>query len=510
MGRLCINDKRFCKLTCVIAGVISLCCLYIIRSPPLQWKTSSDNTLNGTSTISKSSTYYNDISVISVKATQSEATVIQNKMNYSSSNSSYVASLRAELSRVEELESTTSHKVSWGYLLSVNIAQQMTGAIYGYLDLATLGGQMHLSTVEPYVQGTGLVGIPAFGKQGSVPRVMKLSTLYDFETLQNTLKSCSATNNHYMSSFETFLKQSSRSVVLVHVLTSLGSFKSKLSNGSKKIADIGLSGKTTKLVLKRLNQWASYVSRQSKIHSAPFRISRVLAIDARPKKALHLRVITNTLGSVVHQVSSRTGSVTVLFVNWRAIHNKPDTGYFYYIPEYKRLCRNIHDVGHSHKVINTSHAFATSLNDSQVNHIVGVHIRGERLLQKYKKNFAMCFKQLRTLLNKLISSVPETQVRVIHDMGKYGTKSCHGFCQSQRPKVLSLIKKLGHRVVSFKPDKFPSVPHHSAFAAFVEREYLSRMDELVTVGSGGFSNSIAERFLRHSGHSKAELHRICK
>ena len=164
---------------------------------------------------------------------------------------------------------------------------------------------------------------------------------------------------------------------------------------------------------------------------------------------------------------------------------------------------------HSQAVINTSLDFAHSLNDSLTHPKVGVHIRGERIIQTYYGNFVKCFKELQTVLNTLISTAPDTQVRVIHDMGEYGTKSCNGFCQSQRPKLLSLIKDLGHRVVSFQPDKFPSVPHHSAFAACVEREYLSRMDELVTVGRGGFSDSIASRFLHHSGHSKEKLHRIC-
>ena len=400
--------------------------------------------------------------------------------------------------------SSTCH----GYLIAVDLLQQLSGSTHGYLDLATLGALLQLSLVEPYAQGTKLVGIPTFEQEPE--SLITLSTIYNFESLRATVESCLPGNNSTMLSFETFLKQSSRNVVVVYVMASSNSFfKSTFSNTTQKITEIDLDVESAQELLKQLNKWAAYVSKQNNMESTPFVISHVLAIDARPKLALHLQELTETLGSIVCEESSKSGSVTVLFNQWRAIRTKPNSMYLYYIPDFKRSCSNVHDMVHSQAVINTSLDFAHSLNDSLTHTRIGVHIRGERIIQTYYGNFVKCFKELQTILNKFISSSPDTQVRVIHDMGEYGTQSCDRLCQSQRPKLLSLIKDLGHRVVSFQPEKFPSVPNHLSFVACVEREYLSRMDKLVTVGRGGFSNSITERFLRHPGHRKENMHRLC-
>ena len=511
MRSVFVVESFVCTLACVVAVIVFICSLYIRLSPHYTIATQRNIVDTPNRTSSSVSRYHDD------GTGQSRGTEVV--MNYNKSHGYAVANLTA--SSVEPtlqasnsstvkptLQASSTSSTCHGYLIAVNLLQQLNGATHGYLDLATLGALLQLSVVVPYIQGTILVGVPA---SGTAPgSLMKLSTLYDFESLRATVGSCLPGSNQTLLSFETFLKQSSRNVVVVYVMASSNSFfKSTFSNIKQKITEIDSGAKLAQKLLKQLNEWAAYVSKQNNMESTPFVISHVLAIDARPKLALHLQELTETLGSIVCEESSKSGSVTVLFDEWRAIHTKPDTGFFYYIPEFKGSCSNLHDMVHSQTVINTSLDFAHSINDSLTHPRVGVHIRGERIFEDYHSNFVKCFKELQTILNKLISSAPDTQVRVIHDMGKYGTKSCNEFCQSQRPKLLSLIKDLGHRVVSFQPDKFPSVPNHLSFVACVEREYLSRMDELVTVGSGGFSNSIASRFLHHSGRSKDKLHRIC-
>ena len=87
---------------------------------------------------------------------------------------------------------------------------------------------------------------------------------------------------------------------------------------------------------------------------------------------------------------------------------------------------------------------------------------------------------------------------MIHDLGS-GTKSCnYRACPGGRSKLLSQINSLSYRVVSYNPTKFKSFPNSPAFASFVEREYLSNVDILVTLGWGGFQHSIVERFKENS------------
>ena len=73
----------------------------------------------------------------------------------------------------------------------------------------------------------------------------------------------------------------------------------------------------------------------------------------------------DVLGSVARQQVSKSGSVTMLFDTWRAIHNIPDNPYFHYIPEHRRICTSADVIDHSQTVINAFRAFAQHLNDWQ-------------------------------------------------------------------------------------------------------------------------------------------------
>ena len=86
-------------------------------------------------------------------------------------------------------------------------------------------------------------------------------------------------------------------------------------------------------------------------------------------------------------------------------------------------------------------------------------------------------------------------MRVIHDFSKYGTQSCWGDCGRYRSKFLSELKKLNLTSVYYDPVDYPSFPRSLTFAAFVEREYLSTSDVLVTAGHGGFQTILVEQFL---------------
>ena len=489
MSKPFVVKRVLCSLACVIVAIVSLCSLYL-RSPSpysIYWAF-REVKQNDTST--RDFGWNASLDVIFTGTTPSAV---------ASENVTHEASATVYVSQTTQGYSSIPNT---GYLLPVNIEQQLTGAIYGYRDLATLGSLLKLSTVEPYVSGTNLVGVPSSGS-----KVMKLGALYDFESFRSVNKRCSPTNDHDITSFVTFLQRASRDVVVVFVLISQGRYKSTFSRDKAKIVEVGKDGgKTAQNMLTKLNKWAAHVSKKK---NTAFTVSRVLAMDARPKVALHLGEIIDVLGSVIRERSSTSGSVTVLFDNWRAVHTKPDTSYFYYIPEYHNTCGSIHDISHSPAVIDASRALAKCLNDAETRTRIGVHIRGERLFEKYRQNYGTCIEQLQNLLHNLTQSHNGSQVRVIHDLGNHGSTSCNGFCRSQRPKFLSLIKKLGHRVVSFQPAEFGSVPRNSAFAAFVEREYLSRMDVLVTVGFGGFQNTVIQRFLNRSSDKKQNLHRIC-
>ena len=169
-----------------------------------------------------------------------------------------------------------------GYLLSMTHTQQISGALHGYTDLATLGALLNLSTVEPYVVDTSLVGVP-YVKDAQYE--LKLCDIYDAHMLKSTLKMCSSYNDHEMSTFEDFLERASREVIFVYMLTSFNRGQKFRLAGNKRIIEIGTTGNATQKFLERLNRWAVHIS---PLNPPGFYISRVFVIDAQPMKALHL------------------------------------------------------------------------------------------------------------------------------------------------------------------------------------------------------------------------------
>jgi hypothetical protein len=389
------------------------------------------------------------------------------------------------------------------------VEQQLSGGLKGYTQLATITALLNVSSVEPYVHDNQLVGVPEVGKEGS-PQVIKLSTLYDIQGLKAKFRLCSPEEDHELSSFETLLEGTSRDIVLVYMLVDLGKYKSVFTdNKDRKIIEIDSNTKEAQESMSRLNKWAAYVSKQQNLPLVQFRNARHILVDARPTKALPLSVLVKELGSIIKQQETRFGYATLVLDNWRAVSTGGESTFYYYIPGFKfRPCSVIQTLSASAAVVNASHMFAQSLKDSRKHPLIGVHIRGERLLKEYKGNFVNCFQNLRHLLHNSGWNSSSVQVRVVHDFGKYGTKSCTS-CKKGRLKFLSEVNKFGHPVVYFDPNKFPSAPKSSAFASFVEREYLSNLDVLVTVGWGGFQHSIYKKFLDYHNGNEKKLHRIC-
>ena len=100
---------------------------------------------------------------------------------------------------------------------------------------------------------------------------------------------------------------------------------------------------------------------------------------------------------------------------------------------------------------------------------------------------------------------------IFHNLDEYGSISCDRTkeCRHAQPKLLSKIKQLRYQVIHFDPNNFKQFPNNRVFASFDEREYLSHVQVLVTVGHGRFQQSIVERFLKNSRGNEKYLHRIC-
>ena len=412
-----------------------------------------------------------------------------------------------------KVHDATSHSPSTsdrtrGFLLAANYDQQLQAALGGYCQLAKLTGLLNLSAVEPFVLGTTLVGVPAVGSE-----IMRLGDLYELEHLTASLKSNRVINE--LVSFKTFAGRASRRAILVYFLTDLTQFQGIYFSGNNRSSRIvEIDPKTFDIIIydliKKLNRWSSAELGR---HSKRFITSRVVFIDARPYHPLPLSNITEKLNSIISEEVWKFGSATVVIERWRGIHAINDSKFFYFVPGFAKVSdvEIQRALRFSVGVVSAARRFSQTLNPTRP--VIGVHIRGERLLLDSKGNASLylhCFQQLKHVLFGGPVKAAREQVCLFHDLGPYGTTSCTlTHCVDSRSHFVEEVKKLSLPVVSFDPAAFDGVPRSPAFASLVEMEYLSRVDVLVAVGRGGFQQSVVHRFLDNTGGRTDRLHRIC-
>ena len=403
-----------------------------------------------------------------------------------------------------------------GYLLVVDYTSQMMSGFCQFYHLASISALLKLYMVEPYVQGFGLHGAPYVKNPKSDPQVVKITSFYDLKSLKPALKTCA---NSSLVSFEEFAINSSRNIVIVTFLTSLEHFGHYFSAGNhnRKIVEIATMTSNQKKGLRKLNSWLSYVRDKEGLHlsASLFTVSRVILVDARPLHPLPMSDLMKELGSVIQQEVAKFGLTTVVVNEWRGIQTDFLSGFYYFFKGFSyKECDSIEIVKHSKAVISATEKFKLSLNDSDP--VVGVHIRAERLLLDFdgsKEHFTGCLTELNQVLkNGTIANVRNGSVRLFHDMGKYGSSSCNlkkwQECDEHGREFLNkMTKEFKNLTVSFNPSSFHPTSLQATFASFVENEYMSGVDVLVTVGRGNYQDNIVKRFLKKSG--RKNLHRIC-
>lgn len=416
-----------------------------------------------------------------------------------------------------EGEHSLSTNRTQGYLIALEYEQQLTAGLHGFSQLSKIAASLNLSSVEPFVQDTNIRGVPVIRGERTHP-FWNLSMFYDLPHLQDILKSCSALTQ--LVSFETLMDISPHDIVYVYFLTYLTKEVGRyFSAENRSIVEVDYRDFLFHQVstANSLDICARFFSNLQGRKRRPFTYghARVVLVDARPFRRLSLRIVTEVLASIVHEEVAKSGSAVLVFDKWRGIRNREGSEYFYFMPEFvwdDSKC-GIRTVQHSKMVIEAAHQFSQSLNRTRP--VIGVHIRGERLLTDNKGStsyYMHCLRQLKTLLQTLTgsSNTARQRISMFHDLGVYGSKSCTlRHCVKGRLGFLKQLMKLGFPVVFFDPAMSDSTSVGPAFASFVEKEYLAHVDVLVTVGRGGFQQSIVERFLKYAGHNEGNLHSIC-
>ena len=395
-----------------------------------------------------------------------------------------------------------------GHMVVLQFSQQVMGSFVAFYHLANITSLLNLTSVEPFIASTGkMVGVPDVDRF-SDPHVVKLSRFFDLDHLKGAIKSCVDGN---LVTFDTFIEEASREVVLVKALPSLGKYKNHFKNGVKAVeVRESASG-----YLKNLNKWVEWGAKKKGWNSRAFRVSRVLLIDVRPKHPFPLDQLLKELSNVIRKQVPVYGRATLIIDYWRDIERtNVVSANFYRIPGFEWThCYDFETSALSQLVVEAAQKFRESLNETLP--VVGVQIRGELLLRNFngsRSQHMSCLTQLGKLINNgsVSNLISNGSLYVFHDLGKYGTKTyCSSqLCENRKRQFVDAIKNLGHRIVYYNSVEFRPKELQSVFSALVEMEYLSKVDVLITVGRGQFQNKIIERFMKHKGHD-SNLTRIC-
>ena len=114
----------------------------------------------------------------------------------------------------EDISLTDQTMSTQGYLLARYFGQQMTAGFQDFFMLSNIAFRLNLSTVEPFVQGSHLMGIPDITSKDGDHGFWELSKFYDVNDLKCALKMCSSL--HQLVSFDTVLTKAPLNVVLVY------------------------------------------------------------------------------------------------------------------------------------------------------------------------------------------------------------------------------------------------------------------------------------------------------
>lgn len=411
-----------------------------------------------------------------------------------------------------------THRASQGFLIATRYEQQLLGAFKGFYHLSRIATLLNLSVVEPYVQGTEMHTAPSIPKNATL-KAAKLSHFYNLYGLRKALQYC--TNGTDMTTFDTFLRKASRRAVFVVFLPDLKNHEHYFDGTEKKIVEVNSYTSNTLLALGRLNAWTAHLnelhkSKRERVHRyryKTFRKSRTLLVDARPLHPVPWRELETTLESVVKEQVEQFGTTTVIVPSWRDV-KPPDivSTFFYDFPGFEHeYCKNMSLIPHSDFVVNKTRKWMKSLGTNS-GPVIGVHIRAERLLKDFgnETHYLGCIEELKELLRSgSLPKVPNENIHLFHDLGKHGTQTCNRVCPEHRDAALSAIEKLGFNNLNYDPRTEPGyVVMALSLAAFVDREYLSQVDYLVTVGRGEYQDNIVNRFVHRFSH-RDKLYRIC-
>ena len=420
----------------------------------------------------------------------------------------------------ENHKEVKKHYGSLGYLVILNVPEQLTAATEDFVQLYMVN-QRHwkLGMIEPYVLGNTLSFVPPTEKEFWSPPL--LSKYLNRSYLINTLQTCFYSDDVKLQSFPQFLIDAARDFVIVNFVTHNN--PRQPMDMTKQISECDY--RDMNKIQSQLNYHLHKVRREAMSrHGIKYKFVGVhsLCVKSVPKIPFSMLQVVeyikqwrkNTGDSVLH-----FPHFTIVIPEWRKVHSIADSSFYYYDPSY--TSSNSTAPCHLEAVPSSSYITRTTNNVlkklSLPRPIIAVHARTEYVANAAKKfgYIDRCLKQFSSALETVIRfhNVSREHVIFIHDGGKYGSKSMWQSLRKTSNYIVANINSLGIRNVQYTPEKRGNnAIVDRALPQFVDRELLVSADVLITVGFGGYQNSVVEQFKNRKKRElgrKGELYRVC-
>ena len=337
-----------------------------------------------------------------------------------------------------------------------------------------------------------------------------------------------------LSNFDSFLRYSSRNVVVVHYISPREARELPVMKG-----DVGETierGFSKNYIINCREHLSDYLQMleeamnsevASKSNSVPpmgeFRIIKYWCINM-------------TYASTPQESAAKMGideeaDVTIVVVNWRGLGSKQvikgsvkgmhvnnRVAMFNSCKHYSfNNWRNL--INYSPPVLTAAERFQESLGLGKDEQYAVVHIRSEKLgirEPRLPRVTAACFEELMRLTNSLAHKHPKMRFVYITDYGPFSSDTCKK-CRGSKD-VKRYLHKMHITPVYFDPSHF-NMTNDTGLAAAVESQFMSSASYLFLCGGGGYQNQIAARFQelrRHrsssatrSGSGILRIYRVC-
>ena len=415
--------------------------------------------------------------------------------------------LAEALDRLKLLYNKTGGR-NLGYLVILGRTAQFTDATRRFLQLYEFSERhWKLGLIEPYIAGSRLWFVPPIDED--IQFLHPFSTYYNRSHLLQTLKAClgHGSSSVHFDQFPDFLLQAAREFIV-------------LKFTDKQDKNISLCNFDLKSIENLLNFHVNKVKERAiKIHGMNYQFRGIEAVCVRAPIGVSFsfeqvgRYVRNLMSVSAGQEEEAVPWLSVVVPEWKYVDDHKTTKSYYYDPSYTKRenCKILIFKEPSSFVIDSANLFFESLN---LHHpFVGIHIRTERLVQNWWKRRDFVDKCLHTFSKtldvvKTRYNISHDDIVFIHDAGKFGSESFHlSLKWYYACKILSRIQSLQIRNVYFDPAMFTATQNDREIASFVEREFLSMADVLITLGRGGYQDSVVRRFQQKN--DARNMYRIC-